>query len=88
MTLDYFFLVLKVRQSRNDFFKPTFLPKNEFNFTTMILQVDFFSFIFLEEIEDFKDILKLTDLYKECRDSMGVRLDRRMNEYISISFKN
>ena len=26
--------------------------------------------------------------YKVCMDSMGVRLDRRMNEYISISFKN
>ena len=40
---------LKVRQSRNDLFKPTFLPKkwtNKFDFTTMILQVNLFSFVF------------------------------------------
>ena len=48
---------LKVRQSQNDFFKPMFLPKKrtkDFNFTTMIPQVDLFLFIFLEEIEDTK----------------------------------
>ena len=46
----------KVRQSRNDFFKATILTKkrmNEFNFTTMISQVDFFC-SFFEEIEDTK----------------------------------
>ena len=49
--------LLKVRQSRIDFFKPMFLPKkrtNEFYFTTMKPQVDLFSFVFLEEIEDTK----------------------------------
>ena len=39
-------IMLKVRQSRNDFFKPTILLKNEFDFTTMIPQVDLFSFVF------------------------------------------
>ena len=40
-------LKLKVRQSRNDFFKPSLLPKtNEINLTTMIPQVDLFSFVF------------------------------------------
>ena len=48
---------VKVRQSRNDFFKPRILQKkqtNEFDFTTMIPQVDLFSFVFLEEIEETK----------------------------------
>ena len=35
---------------------------NEFDFTTMIPKVDLFSFVFLEKIEDTKDISKLTDL--------------------------
>ena len=46
-----FNFVLKVRQIRNDFFKPTFLPKkNKFDFTTCRLV-----FVrFLEESEDTK----------------------------------
>ena len=57
-----FLFLLKVRQSRNDFFKPTFPPKkqtNEFYFTTIKPQVDMFSFVFWRK----KDILKVTDLY-------------------------
>ena len=43
----FFEYLLKVRQSRNDFFKPIILPKNERrNFTTMIPQVDLFLFGF------------------------------------------
>ena len=44
-----FCFLLKVRQSRNDFFKPTFPPKkrtNKFYFTAMKPQVDLFSFVF------------------------------------------
>jgi hypothetical protein len=39
---------LKVRQSCNDFFKLTIVPEqtNEFNFTTMIPQVNLFLFVF------------------------------------------
>ena len=52
-------VLLKVRQIRNDFFKPTFLSKNER--TNSTLQLVFVRF--LEEIEDTKkDISKLTDL--------------------------
>ena len=53
---------IKVRQSQNDFFKPTFLPK--FDFTTMIPpQIDLFSFVFWKKLKTPKDISKLTDLY-------------------------
>ena len=41
----------KVRQSRNEFCKPTLLPKNEFDFTTMIPQVDLFSFVFWKKLK-------------------------------------
>ena len=44
---------LKVRQIWNDFFKPTFLPKNEPTNLTLLL-VELFSFVFLEESEDSK----------------------------------
>ena len=43
-------LLLKVRQSRNDFFKPTFLPKNERTNSTLLL-VDLFSFIFWKKVK-------------------------------------
>ena len=42
---------LKVRQIQNDFFKPTFLPKNEQTNSTLLL-VDYFWFGFFEESED------------------------------------
>ena len=45
--------MLKVRQIRNDFFKSTFLPKNEQKYSTLLL-VDLFSFIFFEESKDTK----------------------------------
>ena len=47
---------VKVRQSQNDFFKPTFLPKNERMNSTKLLwyhRLTCFHF-FLEEIEDTK----------------------------------
>ena len=49
-----FWYYVKVRQSQNDLLKLTFLPKkqtNEFNFTTMIPQVDMFSFVFLKKLK-------------------------------------
>ena len=55
-------IILKVRQSWNDFFKPTFPQKkwtNEFNFTTLIPQVDMF---FGGNLRHQKDISKLTHL--------------------------
>ena len=44
-------VVLKIRQSRNDFFKLTFPPKNGFDIATMIPQVDLFSFVFWEKLK-------------------------------------
>ena len=41
---------LKVRQIRNDFFKPTFLPKNERTNSTLLL-VDLFSFVFWKKVK-------------------------------------
>ena len=43
------FVILKVRQGRNDYFQAadsSKKQKNEIDFTTMIPQVDFFSFVF------------------------------------------
>ena len=45
-----FHLALKVRQIRNDFFKPTFLPKNEWTNLTLLL-VDLFSFVFWKKVK-------------------------------------
>ena len=42
---------LKVRQNQNDFFKPTFLPKNERTNSTMIPQVDLVSFVFWKKLK-------------------------------------
>ena len=47
------FTSLKVRQIRNDFFKPTFLPKNECNFLFFTTYQLVFV-LFLEEDEDTK----------------------------------
>ena len=41
---------IKVRQIRNDFFKPTFLPKNELTNSTLLL-VDLFSFVFWKKVK-------------------------------------
>ena len=41
---------LKVRQTRNDFFKPTFLPNNE-RTNSILLLVDLFSFIFWKKVK-------------------------------------
>ena len=41
---------LKVRQIRNDLFKPTFLPKNERK-NSILLLVDLFSFIIWKKVE-------------------------------------
>ena len=52
---------IKVSQSRNDFFKLTFHPKNEhtFDFTTMIPQVDMFLFIFRKKLKTPKRHFKI-----------------------------
>ena len=41
---------LKVKQIRNDFFKPTFLPKNERTNLTLLL-VDLFLFVFWKKVK-------------------------------------
>ena len=41
---------LKVRQIRNDFFKPMFLPKNERTNSTLLL-LDLFSFVFWKKVK-------------------------------------
>ena len=41
---------LKVRQIQNDFFRTTFLPKNEQTNSTLLL-VDLFSFIFWKKVK-------------------------------------
>ena len=43
------FLHLKVKQSQNDFFKPTFPPKNKFYFTTM--KLDLFLSVFWRKLK-------------------------------------
>ena len=56
---------LKVRQSRNDFFKPTFLPKNERTNSTLLLwnlRLTCFHSFFGRNWRHQKDISKLTDL--------------------------
>ena len=56
-------MIRKVRQIRNNFFKPTFNPKNERTNATLLL-VDLFSFVFGKKVKTpKKDISKLTDLY-------------------------
>ena len=49
---------LKVRQIRNDFFKPTFLPKNERTNSTLLL-VDLFSFVFWKKVKTPKRHFKI-----------------------------
>ena len=44
---------LKVRQIRNDFFKPTFLPKTEQTNLTLLL-INFFSFILWKKLKTLK----------------------------------
>ena len=56
---------LKVRQSRNDFFKPTFLSKNEQTNSTLLLwylRSTCFCLFFGRNRRHQKDITKLTDL--------------------------
>ena len=58
---------LKVRQSRNYFFKPKFLPKNEQTNLTLLLwylRSNCFRSFFGRNWRHQKDISKLTDLYK------------------------
>ena len=49
---------LKVRQSRNGFFKLTFLPKNEQTNSTFLL-VDLFSFVFWKKVRTQKRHFKI-----------------------------
>ena len=66
---------LKVRQVRNDFFKPTFLPKNEWTNSTLIL-VDLSSFVFLKKVKTqkrhFKIKWQLGDLLKKLWPSQNI----------------
>ena len=58
-------LMLKVRQSRNDFFKPLFPPKNERRNSTLLLwylRLTCFRSFFGENWRHQKDVSKLTDL--------------------------
>ena len=57
--------ILKVRQIWNDFFKPTFLPKNEQTNSTLLL-VDMFSFVSSKKVKTPKRHFKLIDLYKHA----------------------
>jgi hypothetical protein len=52
---------LKVSQIRNDFFKPTFLPKNERTNPPLLL-VDLFLFVFWKKVKTPKRHSKLNDL--------------------------
>ena len=45
-----FSILLKVRQMQKDFFKPTFLPKNKWTNSTLLL-VDLFSFIVWKKVK-------------------------------------
>ena len=45
-----YLFMLKIRQIRNDFIKPTFLPKNEWKNLTLLL-VDLFSFGFWKKVK-------------------------------------
>ena len=59
------YLLLKVRQSRNDFFKPTLPPKNERRNSTLLLwklRLTCFRSFFGGNWRHQKDISKLTDL--------------------------
>ena len=61
---------IKVRQSRNNFFKPTFPPKNEQTNSTLLLwylRLTCFHLFFGRNWRHQKEILKLTDLYKIWR---------------------
>ena len=49
---------IKVRQIRNDFFKPTFLPKNERTNSTLLL-VDLFLFVFCKKVKTPKRHFKI-----------------------------
>ena len=49
-SLNLFKFTSKLRQIRNDFFKPTFLPKTEQTNSTLIL-VDLLSFVFWKKVK-------------------------------------
>ena len=59
----YNFEIINVRQNRNDFFKPTFPPKNE-QTNSMLLLWDLFCLFFGGNWRHQKYISKLTDLYQ------------------------
>ena len=62
-TKDGFYFYLKVRKSRNDFFKPKFLPKkrtNGFDFTTIYdTSGELFSFVFWKKFKTPKRRFKI-----------------------------
>ena len=49
----------KVRQGRNDFFKPTKKRTNQFYFSTMKPQVDWFSFVFWRKLQTPKRLFEI-----------------------------
>ena len=53
-----FLSVVKVKQFRNDFFKPTFLPKNERRNSTSLL-VDLISFVFWKKVKTPKRLFEI-----------------------------
>ena len=69
LCLSSFLIVLKIRQSRNDFFKLTFLPKNEQTNSTLLIWYlrstcfcSFFGRNCRHQNQHQNDISKLTDL--------------------------
>ena len=66
--------LLKVRQSRNDFYKAMFLPKkrtNEFDYYDTSGRLVFFIFWKKFKTPKLKDVSKLTDLYYGSNKSTG-----------------
>ena len=54
-------MLVKVRQIRNDFFKPKFLPKNEWS-NSFLLLVDLVSFVFWKKVKTPKRQLEINPL--------------------------
>ena len=62
---------LKVRQIRNDFFKPTFLPKNEQTNLTFLL-VDLFLFVFWKKVKTTKRHFKINWPLVTVKSTVGI----------------
>ena len=64
-----------VRQTRNDFFKPTFLPKKNEQIRLCYLSTCFCLF-FWRKWRRQKDISKLTDLYQRVRNTFWTKMSK------------